>query len=187
MPQLQRFFSPIAVRLIYLWNILNVTLYEDTFHSDPSRLTSKLMKIEHDAGKSTEYVNSLPSKIDFLLSTRGFLSSSLKRIGGHLLSPLRPMPRFNSDSTSWSEKNTALAAQTYMLAAASMGIQTAPMEGFDERRLCSELQIPIDEYSVPIVVATGYATDESNSARRNPRYKMEDICYEDRFGNPLKF
>lgn len=34
----------------------------------------------------------------------------------------------------WSFKNTALAAQTYILACTAHGLATGPMEGFDARR-----------------------------------------------------
>lgn len=34
----------------------------------------------------------------------------------------------------WSFKNTALAAQTFILSCAAHGLATAPMEGFDARR-----------------------------------------------------
>jgi nitroreductase len=45
---------------------------------------------------------------------------------------------------------------TYMLAAAAHGLDTAPMEGFDADAVHKALGLP-ERYSVPLIVATGYA------------------------------
>ena len=45
---------------------------------------------------------------------------------------------------------------TYMHAAAAHGLDTAPMEGFDADAVHKALGLP-ERYSVPLIVATGYA------------------------------
>lgn len=60
-------------------------------------------------------------------------------------------------------KNTSFAAMTYMLAAAAHGLDTAPMEGFDANAVHKALGLP-ERYSVPLIVATGYAQVALTSA-----------------------
>jgi nitroreductase len=167
---------------------------------DPSRLTRKLMKLETDNGAHPGYVASLPANISFLLNHKGWLSSSIKQLATHLLSPLKAAPVIKSDSIEWSVKNTSFAAQTFMLAAAANGLATAAMEGFDERRLCFQLGIPIQEYTIPVVISLGYPaasgsetamTSSNDSAleeqtlKPKVRFPMDDVCFSDRFGKKL--
>jgi hypothetical protein len=157
------------------------------------------MEMELQHGADPTYVNSLPSKVSFLLG-RGVLSTAFRSLVTHLASPLIPAPVVSSlNLEAYSVKNTAFAAQQYMLAAASSGLSTAPMEGYDERRLCFELQIPCEEYSIPLVVATGFPaspSENSNNDNNNNelppekpkrRFPLHEICYSDRFGSPLHF
>ena len=114
------------------------------------------MKLEYSSGKPIGYVNSLPSAIGFLQS-KGWLSTKFRQTATSLLSPLKAMPVIShSHSYSWSIMNTTFAAQNYMLAATSYGLSTCTMEGFDERRLCSLLDIPTDLFVIPFVISTGY-------------------------------
>ena len=69
-----------------------------------------------------------------------------------------------------------------MLACTSVGLSTSPMEGFDERRICSALKIPTERYKVPLVISVGYAKVEPVVIRTKKRYSLDDICYEDQFG-----
>jgi len=78
-----------------------------------------------------------------------------------------PVPTLNS-SEGWAFKNTGLAAQTYMLAAASAGLATHPMEGLDAHMACRALGIPWPRYGVPMVVATGYAAGSGQGASASP-------------------
>eukprot|EP01034_Spumella_vulgaris_P045695 gene45695-56940_t len=66
------------------------------------------------------------------------------------------MPQIESNSELWAMKNTIFACQQMLMASASMGIIAAPMEGFDELRLCYALGIPPEEYRIPLVVSLGY-------------------------------
>ena len=117
-----------------------------------------------------------------LFAGEGSLANVFKRNLMSTMSPLRPMPTINS-TESWSFKQTMLATQTYILAATSLGLATCPMEGFDGQRLQSLLQIP-DRYSIPVVIATGYAA-EGSIPKRSPRLPPEEVVFEGKFGNPL--
>lgn len=53
---------------------------------------------------------------------------------------------------------TMLAAANFMIAARGFGLDTSPMEGFDESRLKRLLKIP-NHMRVPILVSVGYAVE----------------------------
>lgn len=52
-------------------------------------------------------------------------------------------------------KNTAFFAMTVMLAAQGLGLETHPMDGFDEEAIKKEFGIPEDKI-IPCIVAIGY-------------------------------
>lgn len=52
-------------------------------------------------------------------------------------------------------KNTALYAMTLMLAAKGLGLDTHPMDGFDEACIKKEFNIPEDKI-IPMLIAVGY-------------------------------
>ena len=68
------------------------------------------------------------------------------------------------------------------------------MEGFDERRLCYALNIPMKRYTIPMVICTGYTADKTSEhklqlqlgadkviEKEKIRYPLKDICYADKF------
>ena len=66
--------------------------------------------------------------------------SSAHRTAVYLAGPLDLRTLFGfflsqvGSAEAWSFKNTALAAQTFILSCTAHGLATAPMEGFDARR-----------------------------------------------------
>jgi nitroreductase len=52
-------------------------------------------------------------------------------------------------------KNTSLFVMNLMLAAKGMGLETHPMDGFDEGSIKREFQIP-DDKLIPMLIALGY-------------------------------
>ena len=90
-----------------------------------------------------------------------------------------PFPEKTKD---WATKNTMLAAQSYIFAAASHGLATAPMEGFDQERLKVYLGLP-DRYALPLIVPTGYPDlSRQKNNDPSPRYPPEDVFFDDFFG-----
>ncbi|MEM7518675.1 MAG: nitroreductase family protein, partial [Planctomycetota bacterium] len=116
----------------------------------------------------------LPRKLARLLSFR-------RRVA----SPLVPAP-FPERAEEWAVKSAMLAAQSYMFAAASHGLATAPMEGFDSNRLRLYLDVP-PRYSIPLVVATGYPCPDDQNRPLSPRFPPEDLFFRDSFGVPFSF
>lgn len=80
--------------------------------------------------------------------------------------------------------------------------------GFDQRRVCYELGVPIKDYSVCVVISMGYQIDQKDGDTNDQiiqdlkaikreindmqlpskvRFPLESICYEDWFGHPISF
>ena len=158
------------------------------------------MDLELKSGKDPAYVSSLPAKVSFLIGP-GKISRGIRQLAGHLLSPIKASPQIHCHQNEvWSLKNTCLFAQQVILASAAYNLSTSPMEGFDELRVKYELQIPKDEYTVPLVVSIGYPEDydkfdDSNGVYdpstiafpQKSRYPLSDIAFEDRYGKSPTF
>ncbi|CAN0058026.1 unnamed protein product [Ectocarpus fasciculatus] len=108
----------------------------------------------------------------------------------NIASPMQPAPEVGS-AEAWSFKNTALAVQTYILACTAHGLDTAPMEGFDARRVRAALDIP-DRYGIPMVVPTGYPAPSKPGGQggggdggvvaRRWRYPPQEVVFDGAFG-----
>jgi len=151
---------------------------------EPTKLTKRLMELELKHGADPTYVSTLPQKISFLFG-KGLLSQSFRTAVTHLISPLSATPVIADSTETWAVKNTCLAAQTFMLAATAHDVSTSPMEGFDERRLCFELKIPAERYSIPMIISCGYpkastssTSSASTSTTLKARYALSDVVFD---------
>ena len=109
-----------------------------------------------------------------------------KFIGGSVISMFRPMivPPINMKAHVW--KHTMLPVQTFMFAASSHGLDTCPMEGFDERRVREIVGLP-SNFSVPVIVSLGYASDHPiNHKPQSLRIPPEDQYFDNQYGNHKK-
>jgi len=77
----------------------------------------------------------------------------------------------------WASKQTYIALANMMSGAASMGIDSCPIEGFDmaltQKFLADELGIDTDEFGASVMVAFGYRKDEAK--REKSRLPIEDV------------
>jgi nitroreductase len=81
----------------------------------------------------------------------------------------------------WTTRSTMLAAATLMLAAESLGVASAPMEGFEADKVKAAFGVP-DDHTVCCLIALGFAA----TAKPFPgRFGLDDVCYEEHFGQPL--
>lgn len=80
----------------------------------------------------------------------------------------------------WATRSAMLAAATLMLAAESLGVASAPMEGFDEARLREAFGVP-DDHTVCCLIALGYAAE---SKPFPGRFGLGHVCFEEHFGQP---
>lgn len=73
----------------------------------------------------------------------------------------RPIPDLvfsGTQAQTYVARQSMLAAATLMIAAKSFGIDSSPMEGFDECRVKQILKIPAP-FVIPIIVALGYSAE----------------------------
>jgi nitroreductase len=80
----------------------------------------------------------------------------------------------------WATRSTMLAAATLMIAAESLGVASAPMEGFDPSAVKHAFGIP-DDHVVCCLIALGHAAEIKPFPGR---LGLEDVCYQEHFGQP---
>ncbi len=152
---------------------------------EPYSNIDEIVDIEREAGKPTYYLQGLPFEASVLTSgPGGAAAQTLKSVLGSLASLATAFPTINSIE-GWAFKNTALAAATYMLAAAAAGLATSPMEGFDACRVRAACRIP-SRYGIPLVIATGYpaavsSDEQMASSPLSPRLSPEKVFRLDTF------
>lgn len=73
----------------------------------------------------------------------------------------------------WSSKQTYLAAMSMMLAAASIGIDSCPIEGFEREKVEEILGIDTNKFRVSLLLAFGYRAKQQQP--NHLREKLEDI------------
>ena len=85
-----------------------------------------------------------------------------------------------ADPAFWALRSTMLAASTLMIAAESLGVASAPMEGFDPTRVKEAFGVP-DDHTVCLLIALGHAAEETPFPGR---LGLGHVCYEEHFGQP---
>ncbi len=83
----------------------------------------------------------------------------------------------------WLNKQVAMAAAHMMLTAEVMGYDTAPMEGFEQQRICETLKLPMS-YWVVALLAIGHARGEDKFD--GGRFDMSHTVFGEDYGKPLK-
>ena len=73
----------------------------------------------------------------------------------HFWRPIGTPPVFRSGMFKWATKNTSLACENLMIAAEALGLNTCPMEGFDNRRLSRMLNLNSRYHEIVMVIAIG--------------------------------
>ena len=71
-------------------------------------------------------------------------------------------------------KNTSFFAMTLMLAAQGLGLNTHPMDGFDQAGVKKEFNIP-DNYWVPVLISLGYFDESKKLAQPKWRKSYDEI------------
>jgi nitroreductase len=154
---------------------------------EPSRRVDRIMALEKGQ-RHPAYRAAMPLASSFLMG-EGHAATLLKQLTTTLVSQTlgQAMPGIES-LQAWSYKNTALAVQSYVLAATSHDLATAIMEGYDPRRAKDILRIP-DRYEIPMMVAMGYdyvVEGGGDTWSRTPRLELEEVVFGDTFGAPLE-
>lgn len=66
----------------------------------------------------------------------------------------------------WTARQTYIAAANMMTCAATLGIDSCPIEGFSKEEVESVLKLDITKYQLSLVVAFGYRVNEQSSQLR---------------------
>jgi nitroreductase len=85
--------------------------------------------------------------------------------------------------TGWLNKQVMLAFTSMMLMAEVMGYDTAPMEGFEQKKVCETLKLPIS-YWVVALLAVGHLTGPDKFD--GGRFEMVHTVFGEEYGKPLK-
>lgn len=152
--------------------------------STPNTTTSS-----HQTARHPAYLATMPLYTSFLLG-EGHLATWLKQTASTVVGEKLhiPVPTIEP-MQSWSTKQTALAIQSYLLAATSHDLATCAMEGFHATTMKEILRIP-DRYTIPVVVATGYEYEPERQQRMQcapaPRLPLHELVFENVFGSPYQ-
>jgi len=79
----------------------------------------------------------------------------------------KPFMRFGgkADQRVMVHKSCALAAQTFMLSISAEGLESCPMEGFDNKRVIKELNLPSGA-EISMIISVGKGTEEGVWGKR---------------------
>ena len=153
---------------------------------EPHKRLDRIIHLEKKSkARNENYIATLPIAASFLLG-EGNAATFFKQVATDAMSTIKPVPTIEPVQT-WSTKNAALMAQTFVYAATSHGLSTCMMEGFDARRTRRILRIP-DRYGIPLMVVMGYeydGDDEQDEMIETPRLEKDEVFFGDTFGEKL--
>lgn len=104
-------------------------------------------------------------------STDAYIQSQFDRF--HFPEGLRQLyasfmdPRSDEALECWSSRQVYIAAANMMSAAASIGIDSCPIEGFDRDAVEKIMGIDTDTYGIPLLIPFGYRVKEQQSRHRS--------------------
>ena len=87
------------------------------------------------------------------------------------------------EMTGWLNKMVMLAFTSMMLMAEVMGYDTAPMEGFEQQKVCETLKLPMS-YWVVALLAVGHLSGPDKFD--GGRFAMSHTVFGEEYGKPLK-
>ena len=76
------------------------------------------------------------------------------------------------DLQHWMEKQTYLALGMSLMAAASLGIDAAPLEGFNSQTIDEELGLREKGFTTTVLLALGYRDDTSDFYAKTPKSRL---------------
>ena len=127
-------------------------------------------------GYHTPHRSHLGPMVDEMLARGAATPESAAELRARAAHTLERVP----DRSLWATRSAMLAAATLMIAAESLGVASAPMEGFDAHKVKEAFGVP-EDHTVCCLIALGHAAE----AKPFPgRFGLPDICFEEHFGQP---
>jgi nitroreductase len=149
---------------------------------EPTKRVNRIYDLEKDSqSRNVNYLASLPMVPSFLIG-EGHAATWLKNVSTDFLANVQAMPVIEPVQA-WGYKNTALQAQSFVLAATSHDLATCLMEGYDTRKVQEILRVP-DRYAIPLAVAVGYEYEDPETFEETPRLPLSEVVFGDTFGSP---
>ena len=96
----------------------------------------------------------------------------LERYAAHNAHEIQPY----MNTFAWSSKQCYLALANMMTGAASLGIDSCPIEGFSKTGVEALLGVDTAQYGAAVVVAFGYRAGEQTTCLRQPLDVLVDYC-----------
>lgn len=85
-------------------------------------------------------------------------------------------PPFPLDVAEWTKRQTYVALGFFMTAAAMLGVDTCPMEGFEPAKYDEVLGLSEQGYTAAVLCPAGYrAEDDKSASRPKIRFRFEDV------------
>lgn len=149
--------------------------WENTF---PEIVTASLLEGHINKARANRYTDSVNK---FFKTSPLGIFGLLKKLTVPVLRLFKPLPNVITsyqEAVAYVRAQTMIAASTFMIAAKAAGLDTCPMEGFDEERLKKLLAIP-GRMTVPVIIPLGYALEKDTleNTYRLPIEKKLSIDY----------
>jgi nitroreductase len=126
------------------------------------------------------YRNAFATHLEPMLQTRMALGATTPEAAGEIRGRALATSARLADPSTWALRSTMLAMATMMIAAESLGVASAPMEGFDPTRIKEAFGVP-DDHVICGLVALGHALESDPFPGR---FGLEEVCFEEHFGQP---
>ena len=127
------------------------------------------------AAKKDADANDIEKYVNRVMEVRGTKAEDLAMIKGMMLNSQK-MATENGFINEWSARQCFIALGNILTAAAMLGIDTCPMEGFLPQQFDQVLGIDKEGYFSVVVCAVGYRSDEDwLSKLAKVRYENEDL------------
>jgi len=125
------------------------------------------------ARRSTLVKADVDKLIHRITEVRGTSASALD---GYRSMMLGSVEKTGADHSNWNAKQVYIALGFFLTAAAMLGIDTCPMEGFDAAQYDQILELGETGYSATVVAPAGYrAADDKAASFKKVRYTDADL------------